>query len=62
MRFTGKHRISIVAAAAVAAIVGTLQLPSTAFGTEDTPSAASATESAGIADGPPPMTPGRTPP
>ncbi|MEU6401100.1 ricin-type beta-trefoil lectin domain protein [Streptomyces cinnamoneus] len=36
MRFTGKHRISIVAAAAAAAIVGTLQLPSTAFGTEDT--------------------------
>ncbi|WP_405424653.1 ricin-type beta-trefoil lectin domain protein [Streptomyces erythrochromogenes] len=40
MRFTGKHRISIVAAAAAAAIVGTLQLPSTAFGTEDTPGTA----------------------
>ncbi|MEU6309961.1 ricin-type beta-trefoil lectin domain protein [Streptomyces sp. NPDC047014] len=37
MRFTGKHRISVVvAAAAVAAIAGSLQLPATAFGTEDT--------------------------
>ncbi|MBT2540770.1 ricin-type beta-trefoil lectin domain protein [Streptomyces sp. ISL-44] len=36
MRLTGKHRKSIVAAAAVAAIVGGLQLPSSAFGTEDT--------------------------
>ncbi|MEU9305781.1 ricin-type beta-trefoil lectin domain protein [Streptomyces sp. NPDC048269] len=34
---TGKHRISILAAAAAAAaIVGSLQLPSSAFGTEDT--------------------------
>ncbi|MFE6907684.1 ricin-type beta-trefoil lectin domain protein [Streptomyces erythrochromogenes] len=49
MRFTGKHRISIVAAAAAAAIVGTLQLPSTAFGTEDTASTVSTTGTTGTA-------------
>ncbi|MFC9584556.1 ricin-type beta-trefoil lectin domain protein [Streptomyces yangpuensis] len=57
MRFTGKHRISIVAAAAVAAIVGALQLPSTAFGTEDTTNAAESIRDAtadGTADGLPP--------
>ncbi|WP_328739785.1 ricin-type beta-trefoil lectin domain protein [Streptomyces erythrochromogenes] len=48
MRFTGKHRISIVAAAAAAAIVGTLQLPSTAFGTEDTTGTAGTASTAGI--------------
>ncbi|MET9836675.1 ricin-type beta-trefoil lectin domain protein [Streptomyces virginiae] len=48
MRFTGKHRISIVAAAAAAAIVGTLQLPSTAFGTEDTTGATGTTGTTGI--------------
>ncbi|WP_030774740.1 ricin-type beta-trefoil lectin domain protein [Streptomyces sp. NRRL F-2664] len=40
MRGTGKHRISVVAVAAVAAIVGALQLPSTAFGTDDVPDTA----------------------
>ncbi|MEU9086623.1 ricin-type beta-trefoil lectin domain protein [Streptomyces sp. NPDC048357] len=49
MRLTGKHRISMVAAAAAVAIVGSLQLSPTAFGTEDTgesaPPAAGATES-----------------
>ncbi|WP_412076356.1 ricin-type beta-trefoil lectin domain protein [Streptomyces xanthophaeus] len=45
MGFTGKRRISVVAAAAVAAIVGGLQLSPTAFGTEDTgPKAASEQE------------------
>lgn len=51
MRLTRKHRISIVAAAAAAAIAGSLQLPSSAFGigTEDpgtdaTPEAVSSSE------------------
>ncbi|MGW7439576.1 ricin-type beta-trefoil lectin domain protein [Streptomyces sp. NPDC054849] len=57
MRLTGKHRISLVAVAAAAAIVGSLQLPSTAFGTEDTgstvPPAAEASDSPAQAPGSP---------
>ncbi|MFD9357127.1 ricin-type beta-trefoil lectin domain protein [Streptomyces sp. NPDC060031] len=48
---TGKHRISIVAAAAATAVVGSLQLSATAFGTEDTGN--SATETASSRTAPP---------
>ncbi|MFF0548370.1 ricin-type beta-trefoil lectin domain protein [Streptomyces sp. NPDC004311] len=58
MRFTGKHRISVVAAAAVAAAVGSLTLSATAFGTEDTgttpASATASATTAGAADTAPP--------